>query len=264
MIHPSAIVDPRAQIGVDVHIGPYCIVGPDVVLGDHVHLHNHVLIEGHTTIGAFTSVYPFACLGTSPQNQNMYDEGSKLIIGTHNTIREYTSIQPGIKAPRGQLETRIGDHNLIMSHTIISHDCIIGNHCIFAAQVGLAGHVTVDDHVLLGGLVGVHQWVRIGSYAMVGGLSGVAKDVLPYAMVHGAREATCHGPNIVGLKRNGFTNDQIRAITALYLSLQNQSLPMSDKIESLRTIYANDHTILLLLDFIDAPSKRGLTNWVNL
>jgi UDP-N-acetylglucosamine acyltransferase len=260
LIHPSAIVDPKAQIGMDVHIGPYCIVGPHVILGDHVHLHNHVVVEGHTTIGTFTNVYSFACLGAAPQNQNMYDEGSTLTIGAHNIIREYASIQPGIKAPKGQLETRIGDHNLIMSHTVISHDCIIGNHCIFASQVGLAGHVTVDDHAIVGGLAGVHQWVRIGSYAMIGGLSGIVKDVLPYAMVYGAREATCHGPNIVGLKRNSFTNDQIRAISTAYQSLQDQGVPMVQKIESLRNA-PTDQTILRLLNFIDTPSKRGLTDW---
>lgn len=264
MIHPSAVVDKRAQIGVNVRIGPYCVVGPNVILDDHVHLHNHVVIEGHTKVGAFTSIYSFACLGTSPQNQNMYDEGARLIIGTHNTIREYASIQPGIKAPRGQLETRMGDHNLIMSHTVISHDCIIGNHCVLAAQVGLAGHVTIADHVIVGGLVGVHQWVRIGSYAMIGGLSGIARDVLPYAMVHGAREATCHGPNIVGLKRNGFTNDQIRTITAVYQILQNQDIPMADKIQTLRTTYPQNPTILHLLDFLETRGKHGITSWSNL
>lgn len=264
MIHTSAIVDPHAQIGANVHIGPYCIVGPHVVLHDNVHLLNHVVVEGHTTIGAFTTVYPFASLGTTPQNQNVYDEGSILTIGMHNIIREYANIQPGIKEPKGQLETRIGDHNLIMSHTVISHDCIIGNHCIFASQVGLAGHVKVDDHVIFGGFAGVHQWVHIGSYAMIGGLSGVAKDVLPYAMVHGAREASCHGPNIIGLKRNNFTNDQIRTISSTYKYLQDQTIPMANKIQNLRTKYLDDPIILKLLDFLAAPSKRGLTNWINL
>lgn len=264
LIHPSAIVDKQAQIGINVRIGPYCIVGPHVTLGDHVHLHNHVVIEGHTTIGAFTDIYSFACLGASPQNQNMYDEGSKLIIGEHNTIREYASIQPGIKAPKGQLETRIGDHNLIMSHTVISHDCVIGNHCVLASQVGLAGHVTIGDRVIVGGLVGIHQWVRIGNYAMVGGLSGVARDVLPYAMVHGAREAVCHGLNIVGLKRNGFTNDQIRTITTAYQILKDQDIPMTDKIQTLRIAHAQDSTVLHLLDFIETRSKHGITGWSNL
>jgi UDP-N-acetylglucosamine acyltransferase len=261
LIHPSAIVDPRAQIGVNVHIGPYCVVGPNVTLHDHVRLYSHVVVEGHTTIGSFTNVYSFACLGASPQNQNKYDEGAVLIIGAHNTIREYTNIQPGIKPPKGNFTTSIGDHNLIMSHVVISHDCVIGNHCIFASQVGLAGHVSVADHVIFGGFLGVHQWVRIGSYAMIGGLSGVAKDVLPYAMVHGAREATCHGPNVVGLKRNGFTNDQIRAITVVYNALQDQQISMTSKIRLLRTAYIDNHMILELLDFIDTPSKRGLTNW---
>jgi UDP-N-acetylglucosamine acyltransferase len=261
LIHSSALIDPRAQIGAHVEIGPYCIIGPNVIIHDNVHLHNHVVVQGHTTIGAFTNVYSFACLGATPQNQNRYDAGSTLTIGTHNVIREYTSIQPGIAPPKGQLDTLIGNHNLFMSHTVISHDCTIGNHCIFASQVGLAGHVTVQDHVILGGFTGVHQWVRIGSYAMIGGLSGIAKDVLPYAMVHGAREASCHGPNIVGLKRNNFTNDEIRAITAVYQSLKNQDISMVDKIKALRSSYANDHTILPILDFIDTPSKRGMTNW---
>ena len=264
VIHPSAIINSRAQIGVNVRIGPYCVVGSHVILGDNVHLHNHVVVEGHTTIGAFSHVYSFACLGATPQNQNRYDAGSVLSIGEHNVIREYASIQPGINPPKGHLETRIGDHNLIMSHTVISHDCTIGNHCVFAPQVALAGHVTVADHVILGGLTGVHQWVRIGSYSMIGGLSGVAKDVLPYAMVHGAREASCHGPNIVGLKRHNFTNDQIRTILAVYKCLQTQDMSMDDKVKTLRARYANDGTILHLLDFITTPSKRGMTNWTNL
>lgn len=262
MIHPSAVIDPRAQIGTDVHIGPYCVIGPYVTLHDHVHLHNHVAIEGHTIIGEFTSVYSFACLGAAPQNQNYYDDGSMLTIGQHNVIREYTTIQPGIKKPRGNLKTTIGNHNLIMSHVIVSHDCAIGDNCVVASQVGLAGHVVVDDHVIIGGSCGIHQWVHVGRYAMIGGLSGVAKDVLPYALVHGSREAKCHGPNIIGLKRNGFTNDQIRTITSVYTALKEERAPMVDKITTLKTTYRHDSTILHLLDFIDISGKRGLTDWM--
>ncbi len=261
MIHPTAIIAKGAQIGNNVTIGPYCVIGAQVVLHDNTNIYSHTVIDGNTTIGENTTVFPFASIGSSPQNQNKYDPGAKLIIGKNNIIREYVSIQPGIAPPKGKLITTIGNHNLLMLGTEIGHDCHIGNHCVLASKVGLAGHVTLHDHVIVGGMTGVHQHVRIGSYAMIGGLSGVGKDVFPYALVHGAREATCHGPNIIGLKRHGFSNEQIRNIMAVYELLKNSKKSMEEKLTHLHTHYDKDADIKLIFDFIDTLGQRGLTGW---
>lgn len=213
MIHPTAIIDSRAQIGCDVSIGPYCVVGAHVTLEDQVNLVSHVSLEGRLHIGARTKIFPFASLGHVPQDLKYNQEDSCVVIGHDNVIREYVTIQKGTE--KGEMETRIGNHCLLMVGVHIAHDCQVGNHVVMANQATLGGHVKIEDHVIIGGLSAVQQFVRIGEYAMIGGMSGVERDVIPYGLVIGER-ASLQGLNIVGLRRHGFSNQAIDALQKTY------------------------------------------------
>ena len=258
MIHPTAIVSTKAHIGDNVVIGPYTIVRDNVVLHDHVYLHGHVIVEGQTTIGRKTEVYPYACIGTPSQNTNIYDGASQVIIGANNIIREYVSIQPGTDETNGHMTTEIGHNNLLMTRVTISHDCVVKNHCTLANNVSLAGHVMVDDYVTLGGSVGVHQWARIGSYAMVGALSGIARNVLPYSLVYGSREASFRGANIIGLKRHGFSNEDIKKIAYVLEYLTNDEEKQENKIKKISEDFKGEKSIELLLSFVQDTTVRGI------
>ena len=212
-IHPTAVIDQKAQLGKGVEVGPFCSVGPDVVLGEGVRLISHVTIAGRTIVGAHTVFYPFSSIGHPPQDLKYNGEPSHLIIGDNNTIREYVTIQPGTEA--GGMITKIGNQNLFMASTHVAHDCQIGNHVIMANCATLGGHVTVEDHAFIGGLSAVHQFVRIGAHAIIGGMSGVEHDVIPYGHVKGER-AHLSGLNLVGLKRRGFSSTTIQELRNAY------------------------------------------------
>jgi UDP-N-acetylglucosamine acyltransferase len=260
-IHPAACVDPAARLGQNVHIGPGCVIGPHVVLGDHVRLLSHVVIDGHTHIGAHTTVYPFAVLGTAPQDLKYRGEPSRLVIGQHTTIREHVTVNTGTAG--GTMETRIGDHCLLMVGAHVAHDCQVGNHVIMANNATLAGHVVVGDHVVMGGLAAVHQFVRIGAHAMIGGLSGVENDVIPFGTVTGER-ARLQGLNLVGMKRRGFARDEIHAVRHAFEQLFPDKLfpdtgTLASRIEAVAASYADSPTVLELLAFLQSESSRGLT-----
>jgi UDP-N-acetylglucosamine acyltransferase len=205
-IHPSAIIDPKAQLGVDVQIGPFCTVGPNVVLGDGVKLTSHVVVDGHTTIGARTLVHPLAFLGGPPQHLAHKGEPTELIIGERNVIRENVTMHTGTVGGGGV--TRVGSDSLYMVGAHVAHDCIVGNNVTFANNATLGGHVQVGDFVFMGGLSAVHQFTRIGRYAFVGGGGVVTKDIIPYGSVWG-NHAHLEGLNLVGLKRRGFSREAI-------------------------------------------------------
>lgn len=254
-IHPTALVDPSAQLGKDVEIGPFSIVGPDVVLEDEVRLVSHVSIAGRTHIGARTVVYPFSSLGHPPQDLKYHGEGSCLIIGTDNTIREYVTMQPGTEG--GLMETRVGNHGLFMAGSHVAHDCLVGNFVVMANQATLAGHVAVGDHVIIGGLVGVLQFVRIGQHAIVGGLSAVDSDVIPYGSVKGDRAFLC-GINAIGLKRRGFDRESIDSLRKAYAHIFDKSNAMMEE----RIIQAShlfpSPVIEDVVQFIRETSKHGI------
>ncbi len=178
-IHQTAIIAPGAQIPKSAAIGPYCVIGPDVQLGERVRLVSHVHIEGRTIIGEGTTIYPFASLGTPPQDLKYEGEKSELIIGKNNTIREHVTMNPGTK--HGAMKTVIGDNCLFMMATHVAHDCVIGNNVIMANNATLAGHVHVGDYAVLGGLSAVHQFVRIGAHAIVGGSQVLKTTSYPLA-----------------------------------------------------------------------------------
>jgi UDP-N-acetylglucosamine acyltransferase len=168
-IHPTAVIDASASIGKDVSIGPYCVVGPCVQLDDAVTLKAHVIVDGSTVVGAGTTIYPFASIGSAPQDLKYKGEPSLLIIGRNNTIREHVTMNPGTAG--GALRTVIGNNCLFMVGTHVAHDCVIGDHVVMANNATLGGHVRVGDHVVIGGLAAVHQFIRIGAFAVIGGTS---------------------------------------------------------------------------------------------
>ena len=195
-IHPTAVVDPKAEIASTALIGPYCVVGPDVRLGESVELLSHVAVAGRTTIGDGTRIFPFASIGHRPQDLKYRGEPSTLDIGKNNQIREHVTMNPGTEG--GGMVTRVGNDCLFMASAHVAHDCILGDNVIMANNATLAGHVTVGEFAFLGGLSAVHQFVRIGKHAMIGGMSGVEGDVIPFGTVIGNR-AHLNGLNIVGL-----------------------------------------------------------------
>ncbi len=210
MIHPTAIVNPEAELHSSVEVGPYCMIGPRVKIGAGTKLQSHIVVEGFTEIGEKNTIFPFTVLGAVPQDLKYKGEPTRLKIGNRNTIRE--SVTMNLGTVQGGGVTSLGDDNLIMAYTHFGHDTKVGNHCIIANNGGLAGHVTLEDYVTVGGIVGVSQYVRIGSHAYVCGFSGVEKDVPPFSIVIGSRPIQIKGANIVGLRRRGFSAEIIQKI----------------------------------------------------
>lgn len=254
-IHPTAIIDPAATLGPEVAIGPYCVVGGNVTLGARTRLHSHVVIEGKTTLGDACEVFPFASVGTRPQDMKFKGEESELRIGHRNIIREQATINPGTEG--GGMVTRLGDDNLIMIGAHIAHDCQIGNHVILVNNATLAGHVQVGDHAIIGGNSAVHQFVRIGPHAMIGGMSGVENDVIPYGTVMGDR-ARLAGLNLVGLERRGFAKDQIHALRSAYRMLFAPEGTFSERLEGVAETLGQYEAVAHIVSFIRAKTARAI------
>lgn len=225
LIHPTALIDPKAELDSSVKVGAYTVIGPNVQIGANTEIAHHVSIEGHTTIGENNRIFQFASLGAQPQDKKYQDEPTKLIIGNGNTIREFTTFNTGTVTGIG--ETRIGDDNWLMAYVHIAHDCVVGSHTIFANNASLAGHVTIGDWVLLGGYTLVFQFCIIGDHAMTAFAAGVHKDVPPYVMASGYR-AEAAGINSEGMRRRGFTPEQIARVKNIYKLIYRQGLTFED------------------------------------
>ena len=255
MIHTTALVDPKAEIGRDVAIGPYCIVGPHVVLHGRVELKSHVVIEGRTTIGAETIVFPFASLGQPPQDLKYKGEHSSLEIGARNRIREYVTMNPGTEG--GGMVTKVGDDGLFMASAHVGHDCILGNHVIMANNGTLGGHVHLGDYAGIGGNSAVHQFCRIGAHAWVGGMTGVERDVIPYGQVMGDR-ARLIGLNLVGLERGGIDRDDIQTLRSAYRTLFGPDGTFAERLEEVARGFSANRFVSEIVEFVRAKSSRGL------
>ena len=249
-IHPSAIVEDGAQIGHGVTIGPFCLVGPD-----GVSLHSHVVVTGRSRIGANTKIFPFASIGTPPQDLKYRGEPSELIIGCNNIIREHVTMNPGTEG--GGMVTRIGNNCLFMVNSHVAHDCDIGDHVILVNNATLGGHVSVGDWAILGGLSAAHQFVRIGRHAMIGGMSGVENDVIPYGSVIGNR-ARLSGLNIVGLKRRNFSRDVIHALRNAYRLLFAPEGTMAERLEDVAEVFHDNEPVMEIVNFIRADASRAI------
>jgi UDP-N-acetylglucosamine acyltransferase len=253
-IHKTALIDRQAEIDSDVEIGPYSVIGAGVRIGQQTRVASHVVIEGRTSLGQGNTIYQIATIGSRPQDLKYRGEASELIVGNHNTIREYVSLNPGTAG--GGMVTRVGDHNLLMMHCHIAHDCLIGSHNIIANGATLGGHVMVQDYVIVGGLVGIHQFARIGSGSILGAGSMVSKDVPPFCNATGDR-ARLRGLNLEGLKRRGFTTTAIDALKKAYRIIFQSKLKTKDALEKVRREVSPTAEIDILLAFI-AQSQRGI------
>ena len=254
-IHPTAIVDSKAQLADDVTVGPYCIVGGDVVCASGVALEAHVVVGGRTRIGANCHIFPFASIGLRPQDLKYAGEPSELVIGANNSIREHVTMNPGTEG--GGMVTRVGGGGLFMVGAHVAHDCAIGDNVIMANNATLGGHVVVGDYAILGGLSAVHQFVRIGRHAMVGGMSGVENDVIPYGSVMGDR-AHLSGLNIIGLKRRGFSRDDIHALRTAYRLFFAQEGTMAERLSDVAELFPDNEAVMDIVAFIQADSARAV------
>lgn len=254
-IHPTAIVDPKARIGEGVAIGPYCTVGGDVALGDNVELVSHVVVAGHTEIGANTRIFPFATVGLPPQDLKYKGEPTRLTVGRDCVIREHATLHPGTVGGGGL--TVVGDGCLLMVGCHVAHDCKLGNRVILTNNATLGGHVHVGDHAMMGGLSAVHQFVRIGQHAMVGGMTGVEGDVIPYGLVMGDR-ARLAGLNLVGLKRRGFSRDEIHALRAAYRMLFAAEGTLAERLDDVTELFGKMKVVMDIVEFIRADANRPI------
>ena len=254
-IHPTAIVEPGANIDDGVIIGPYCIVGADVSLGEGVELVSHIVITGRTEIGPRSRAFPFASIGHRPQDLKYRGEPSRLEIGADTVIREHVTVNPGTEG--GGMLTRIGDRCLLMVGVHVAHDCLIGDGVIMANNATLGGHVSIDDFAVLGGMSAVHQFVRIGRHAMIGGMSGVENDVIPYGSVMGNR-AYLSGLNIVGLKRRSFSRDVIHDLRKAYRLLFAEEGTMAERLDDVAEEFSGVDPVMDIVEFIRSDSTRAI------
>ncbi len=252
-IHPSAIIEAGAEIAPGCHIGPFCHIGGEVQLARRVRLHSHVAIAGDTRIGADTEIWPFASIGSQPQDLKFAGEHSRLVIGARNMIREGVSINPGTKGGGGT--TRIGDDCLFMLGSHVGHDCTVGSKVVVANHASFAGHVEVGDGAVIGGLAGIHQFVRIGEGAIIGALSMVVADVIPFGSVIGERPKLA-GLNLVGLKRRGMDRAEITALRAGYKALFADEGTLKTRAEALAAESSNP-LVQQMLDFVLSDSERS-------
>ncbi|MFW6415424.1 MAG: acyl-ACP--UDP-N-acetylglucosamine O-acyltransferase [Thermodesulfobacteriota bacterium] len=252
-IHPTAIVDPQAELGENVYIGPYCVIESGVGIGDDCHLEPFVHVKANTSLGKNNQIHSYACLGGKPQDFKFQGETTWLEIGDNNSIREYVTINIGTAG--GGKVTKVGSNCLIMAYSHIAHDCMIGDNVVLANAATLAGHIVVEDYAVVGGLSAVHQFVRIGRYAYIGGMTGVPQDVPPYMLIAGER-GWLHGLNLIGLRRQGFSNDQLNSLKRAFKTIWRSDLSRQNALEKLEQ---EDSTaeVKKLVEFIKS-SERGV------
>lgn len=255
VIHPMSVVDPKARLASGVVIGPFCTVGADVVIDEGVELISHVVVAGRTTIGPRTKIYPFASIGHPPQDLKYHGEPSTLTIGADCTIREGVTMNPGTEG--GGMTTTVGDHGLFLANSHVGHDSHIGNNVIFSNNVMCAGHVTVGNFVIVSGGAGLQQFVRIGDHAFIGGGAGVLNDVIPFGMV---RDNPAHlaGLNLVGLKRRGFSREQINELRRAYRLLFADEGTLSERVEDVAAEFSGQPLMNEILDFIRRGGERAI------
>jgi acyl-[acyl-carrier-protein]--UDP-N-acetylglucosamine O-acyltransferase len=253
-IHPTAVVDPSAQLGVDVEIGPLCYVGPGVRLGDRTRLHHHASVEGNTWLGEACEVFPYACIGGKTQDLKYKGGNPGVRVGARNVFREYFTVHAATKD--GEFTT-LGDDNTFLAYGHIAHDCRFGSHIVMSNAVSVAGHVVIEDHVVVGGVAGIHQFCRIGAYAMVSAYAKVVQDVAPFFIADG-QPALIRAINKIGLERKGFTPEQIERVKALYRILFREGLNRSQALEKLASDErASTPEFARMLTFAKA-SERGM------
>ncbi len=253
MIHPTAIVDPAAEIASGARIGPYCVIGPQVVIGDDTELQHHVTVMGPTKIGTGNFFFAYTSIGQKTQDLKYSGEPTYLEIGDGNTFREFCTVNrgtvPGTK-------TVVGNGGNFLAYSHIAHDCIVGDKVIFSNNGTLAGHVEVGDHAVIGGLTAIHQFCRVGRHAITGGCSKIVQDVPPFFIADG-NPAEVRGVNQVGLERAGFAADTIRSLKEAYRILYRGNLNVKQSVETIRKELPDLPELAELCQFIET-SQRGI------
>lgn len=255
MIHPTAIIDPQAELDSTVSVGAYSVIGANVHIGAHTQIGPHVVIEGPTRIGKHNRIFQFASLGAEPQDKKYGGEETWLTIGDGNTIREFVTFNRGTVQDSGA--TRLGDGNWIMAYCHLAHDCQVGSHTVFANNASLAGHVRIDDYVILGGYALVYQFVHIGAYSMVAFSAGVKQNVPPFSTVAGM-PAKAAGINAEGLRRNGFSADDIGAIKKAFHHLYQENLLLDEARGKISLLAQESQPVRKIAEFLEQTGKRGL------
>ena len=259
MIHTSSIISKKAKIGNNVKIGPFCNIGEFVQLEDNIELISNVHIEGNTRIGKGTKIFPYASIGTAPQDLKYKNEPTSLIIGENNTIREYVTINPGTEGGGGK--TVIGNNCLFMISSHVAHDCKVGNDVIIANNVPLGGHVTIEDSVVIGGNSAVQQYTRIGRLAMIGGMTGVLKDVIPFGLSVGNRNHL-QGINLIGLRRKNYENKKIMNLDKAYKAIFS-SKNLHENLININIDFKGNELVEEVINFISKDKKRPICSPIN-
>ncbi len=255
MIHKTAIISETAKIEDKVEIGPYSIIGPNVKISNNTKIHSHVNIVGNTSIGSGNEIFPFASIGTAPQDLKYKGEKNSLIIGTNNKFREYVNINPGTQ--QGGAITRIGNNNLFMVYCHVAHDCNISNNVVLANNVQVGGHVLIQDNAIIGGSCAIHQFSRIGESSMIGGMTGVLSDVIPFGLSLGNRNNLA-GLNLIGLRRAKISNENIKIMQQAYeIIFKNENF--RSNIENLNSELKNNQYVNKIISFINSDKKRPIS-----
>ena len=255
MIHKTAIINKKAKIDENIIIGPYCIIGPEVEIKSNTKLHSHINIDGNTKIGKNNEIFPFASIGTPPQDLKYKGEKNSIIIGDNNKFREYVNINPG--TAQGGGKTIIGCDNLFMVYCHIAHDCLIGNKIVLANNVQVGGHVQIENNAIIGGSCAIHQFSRIGQSSMVGGMTGVLSDVIPFGLSLGNRNNLV-GLNLIGLRRAKISNEDIKLMQQAY-EVIFKNINFRSNIEQLDLKFKDNKYIKTIIDFINSDKKRPIS-----
>jgi UDP-N-acetylglucosamine acyltransferase len=254
MIHKTSIIDSQAKLSKNIKVGAYSIIGPNVQIGENTIIHPHVVISGNTIIGKNNEIYPFASIGSNPQDLKYNGEQTMLKIGNNNKIREYVTINPG--TINGTGKTVIGDNCLLMISSHIAHDCIIGNNVIIANNVAIAGHAEIGNFVIIGGNSAVQQFTRIGKMAMIGGMTGVLNDVIPYGLSIGNRNFL-QGLNLIGLRRKDIPNKDILSLSEAYKKIFKTN-KLTDNLNNINGAYKENSLVNDVIEFINKDKKRPI------
>jgi len=253
VIHPSALVDSRAQLGEGCEVGPFSVIGSNVKLGAGCRLHSHVVLDGLTTIGDRCEFFPFACVGLKTQDLKFKGGKCYTEIGSDNVFREHMTVH---SATSDGGVTRIGSHNNFLAYSHVAHDCQVANHVIFSNNGTLAGHVVVEDYAIVGGLAAIHQFCRIGTMSIIGGCAKVVQDVPPYMIVDG-HPAETRGVNKVGLERNGVPEEVQKSLREAFKIVFKSGLTMSNALDRLHLELPPSRELEHFIDFC-RKSERGI------
>jgi len=258
MIHPTAVIDPGAELGKDVTVGPFAVIGPKVTIGDGSTVGSHAVIESHVRMGKGNRIHSFASVGAIPQDLKFRGEESWVEMGDGNIIREFATVNRGTSGGGGV--TRIGNNTLVMAYSHVAHDCVVGSRVIMANAATLAGHVTIEDGAIIGGMTGVHQFVRIGEHCIIGGMSGVSQDVPPYVTAVVSRPQrgyALYGLNLVGLRRNRFSPETVAALKQAFKIIFRATVPLAEALARAEAELPPLPQVRHLIAFV-RESKRGV------